>query len=239
MQCVFFCCVVRCICVCKSNTTHFKYVFARAAVTARKSDSIHLVPTDIAFNNQLHMCACLTALHPKLFVSSVKRLLSSNFNTVSSLPPTGMDSGFELFEALGDAPAGSTAPDTGGTGAVPPPPAPHQSQKLSLQQQRTKNFMFKECKLCLLGSEIKKNQVYCTINNCAKIVNNSENHAKNMGELDFYRMLKTMDDVEPFRKYLFAYKRATGGGVKCPGRLLALGIGCTRTQCRLGATRDS
>ena len=64
--------------------------------------------------------------------------------------------------------------------------------------------------------EMRKNVVYCQLNNCKKVIDNAEYHAKQQGEVDFFKELKFSDDPEPFRKYLFAFKRATGGGA--PGQ---------------------
>ena len=84
------------------------------------------------------------------------------------------------------------------------------------QAKKSIAVIFKECKLCLTGSEMKRNQPYCDLNLCKRVVNNAENHAKGQGELEFFRELKCMEDPEPFRKFIFAFKRATGGGV--PGK---------------------
>lgn len=97
-----------------------------------------------------------------------------------------------------------------------PPPEPHPSKRNAKQQKRPLKVMYKECKQCQMPSEMKQNQVYCTANNCKKIVNNAENHAIRQHELEFFQELKNADDPANFRKYIWAYKRATGGGA--PGK---------------------
>ena len=110
------------------------------------------------------------------------------------------------------------------------PPAPRPSQDADNARRAPKKaakagvvMIFKDCKLCKTPSDIRKNQVYCTINECKKIIDNAENHAKQAGELEFFRELKHSDDPEPFIKFIFSFKRSTGGGIpgqgnRCSGK---------------------
>lgn len=98
-------------------------------------------------------------------------------------------------------------------------------------KSRSMKLVYKECRQCQQPSEMKANQVYCDEQNCKKIVNNAENHAKAQGEVEFFRELKNSEDVQAFRKYIYAFKRATGGGVPGKGNRQAGSFDIARFSC--------